>query len=514
MRRKAFLLSSVLLFSGMSGLDAQGVLKESFNTDNFPEVSFVWHEYNPEVLDASEFQSLAENGRKLEFSVQNLPQDIDENQARYVVFLWEDLAYHGINLYEFSKNSLKGFMESVDFGEKDKVNISVYGRREINETSYLRDLTGGFISDETALLSAVDGYQRSSRKYSDFPNRTDIFPAVSEAIEMLRKEGEGVKSVVVLTAGYPLDNSSASSDMNARILSEKYHIPVYFLQYGRDHGYSDKLSTFAPLTYGTFQCFADIDNRKNIKNAGEALESIYSTLAQRYNGQDYLITYTSQARRGDDAKLLEFRINGYDHKEQMLPPARSLGAFIRNHPLLAFLLLITVLGLIALAVVFYVRRRMHDDRRFQRLDEQSRVNQDSAVNAMNAISDTRNAMDRKIQAIRSEQDRDKKADLETILKNKSVYPRLICNLEGEVINFTVTSACTTIGRDASNDLVLADGRVSRRHAKLMFTGYSFEIVDNDSTNGIFLNGEKISGPAVIHDGDKIDLGGVMITVYL
>ena len=98
MRRKAFLLSSVLLFSGMSGLDAQGVLKESFNTDNFPEVSFVWHEYNPEVLDASEFQSLAENGRKLEFSVHNLPQDIDENQARYVVFLWEDLAYHGINL--------------------------------------------------------------------------------------------------------------------------------------------------------------------------------------------------------------------------------------------------------------------------------------------------------------------------------------------------------------------------------------------------------------------------------
>lgn len=514
MRRKAFLLSSVLLLSGTSGLYAQGVLKESFNTDNFPEVSFVWHEYNPDVLDVSEFQSLAENGRKLDFSVQNLPQTIDEDEARYVVFLWEDLAYHGRNLYDFSKNSLKGFIDRVDLSERDRVNISVYGRREINEESYLRDLTGGFVSDEAELLSAVNGYQRSTRTYPDFPNRADIFPAVSEAIEMLRKEGEGVKSVVVLTAGYPLDNSSASSDMNARILAEKYHIPVYFLQYGRDHGYSDKLSSFAPLTYGTFQCFADIDNKKNINKAGDALESIYSTLAERYNGQDYLITYTSQARRGDDAKLLEFRINGYDHKEQMLPPARSLGAFIRNHPLLASLLLLTILGLLTLAIVFYVRRRKHDDRRFQRLYEQSRVNKDNALSAINAISDTRDSMDRKIQAIRSAQDREKKSDLESLLKKKSIYPRLVCNLDGEAITYTVKSVCTTIGRDAANDLVLGDGRVSRKHAKLMFTGYSFEIVDNGSTNGVSLNGEKVSGSAVIQDGDKIDLGGVLITVYL
>ena len=208
MRRKAFLLCSVLLSSCLLDLNAQGVLKESFNTDEFPKVSFVWHEYNPDVLNTSEFQGLSENGKSREFTVKNIHQEIDATEDRYVVLLWEDLAYHGQNLYDFSKTTLKNFIENVDLGAEDKINISVYGRRNINEESYLRDLTGGFVNDRSALLSAINGYRRNLQKYQDFPNRTDIFPAVSEAIEMLRKQGDGVKSVIVLTAGYPLDNST------------------------------------------------------------------------------------------------------------------------------------------------------------------------------------------------------------------------------------------------------------------------------------------------------------------
>lgn len=513
MRRKAFLLCSVLLSSCLLDLNAQGVLKESFNTDEFPKVSFVWHEYNPDVLNTSEFQGLSENGKSREFTVKNIHQEIDATEDRYVVLLWEDLAYHGQNLYDFSKTTLKNFIENVDLGAEDKINISVYGRRNINEESYLRDLTGGFVNDRSALLSAINGYRRNLQKYQDFPNRTDIFPAVSEAIEMLRKQGDGVKSVIVLTAGYPLDNSSASSDMNARLLAEKYHVPVYFLQYGRDHGYSDKLSSFAPLTHGTFKCFANVNNKVNFNEATAALETIHDSLSERYHGQDYLITYTSGARRGDDACMLELRVNGYEYQEQMFPPARSLKAFIRNHPLWASLILITLLGLIALAIIFYVRRIKHYDRRIARLDEQSRVNDENAKNAMHVISETRDSLDRKIRLMKSDKARNDEAELQHLLAKKSIYPRLVCNVNGEVLSYTVNSVITSIGRDSSNDLVLADGRVSRRHAKLQFTGYSFEIIDDGSTNGVALNGEKISGPAVVQNADKIDLGGVLITIY-
>ena len=51
----------------------------------------------------------------------------------------------------------------------------------------------------------------------------------------------------------------------------------------------------------------------------------------------------------------------------------------------------------------------------------------------------------------------------------------------------------TIGRDASNNIVLSDEKVSRNHAHLIITGEGQIIVrDLKSTNGTFVNGNKIT----------------------
>lgn len=511
MRRKTALLSALCLIAFALDLDAQGILKEGFNTDDFPVVSFVWHEYNPEVLSQSDFQSFAENGIKCDAVVENLPSSIKADENRYVVFLWEDLAYHGANLYDFAKSSLLGFIESAGLKENDKINVSVYGRREVNEESYLKSLTDGFVSGKDRIMPAIEGYKRSQRYYSSYPNRADIFPAVSEAIQMLSQQGDGVKSIVLITAGYPLDNSSASSDMNARLLAEKYHIPVYVLQYGKDHGFSAKLSSFAPLTYGTFRCFKNLSQKENISDAIDALSGIYGSLATRYHGRDYKITFTSSCRRGDDASMVEFKVNGHEAKEMFMPPARSLAGFFKDYPLIAALCCLTICGLIALAVVFYVRSRRSDKKAIESIRQQS---EQSSADAMGAISDTRNLLGRKIDEIREDMDYDKAADLEDLMRRKNVYPRLVCNVNGILVSHTVTKIHTSIGRDSGNDLVLSDARVSRRHAEIIFTGNSFEIADAGSTNGIFVNGQRISSTTVLKDADKLEIGGVSITVYI
>ena len=127
-------------------------------------------------------------------------------------------------------------MNDYEIKTNERIGIYSYNRRPIDAESYLTDITGGFVSDKDRLLSSIAGYRRNMTYYRDFPNRADIFPAVSEAINLLQKQEEGVKAIIVLTSGYPLDNSSSSSDVNARLLAEKHHVPVYFLQHGRDHG--------------------------------------------------------------------------------------------------------------------------------------------------------------------------------------------------------------------------------------------------------------------------------------
>ena len=64
---------------------------------------------------------------------------------------------------------------------------------------------------------------------------------------------------------------------------------------------------------------------------------------------------------------------------------------------------------------------------------------------------------------------------------------------------------TTIGREGS-DINIADPEVSRRHATIRSEGGAVAIEDLNSTNGTFVNGERITGMRVLSEGDEVRFG--------
>src|SRR3954452_20332307 len=66
-----------------------------------------------------------------------------------------------------------------------------------------------------------------------------------------------------------------------------------------------------------------------------------------------------------------------------------------------------------------------------------------------------------------------------------------------------------LGRDPSADVVLTDpsGQVSRRHARIVIRGTEAVLEDLVSTNGTFVNGERLDGPYALRAGDKVKIGG-------
>lgn len=64
----------------------------------------------------------------------------------------------------------------------------------------------------------------------------------------------------------------------------------------------------------------------------------------------------------------------------------------------------------------------------------------------------------------------------------------------------------TIGRGEENDVVLADASVSKRHAVVERAEGAFTIQDLGSTNGVFLEGERIEREAAVPLGPNVDIG--------
>lgn len=63
-----------------------------------------------------------------------------------------------------------------------------------------------------------------------------------------------------------------------------------------------------------------------------------------------------------------------------------------------------------------------------------------------------------------------------------------------------------IGRSSELDMVLVEDMVSRKHAKITWGQGKLNIEDLGSTNGTFVNGEKILKPSRIKEGDRILIG--------
>jgi len=70
-----------------------------------------------------------------------------------------------------------------------------------------------------------------------------------------------------------------------------------------------------------------------------------------------------------------------------------------------------------------------------------------------------------------------------------------------------------IGRAVENEVVIISKRVSREHARIWREGRHIFLEDLGSTNGTFLNDERVLAPSALRDGDRILVGDVSFVFH-
>ena len=96
------------------------------------------------------------------------------------------------------------------------------------------------------------------------------------------------------------------------------------------------------------------------------------------------------------------------------------------------------------------------------------------------------------------------APLYQLVMRSGPTPGATFSLEGDQL---------VVGRDSASAIAINDAEVSRKHARLNFQGGKYVIEDLGSTNGTFVNGQRLVSPVVLKAGDVISLGEQIVLMY-
>lgn len=516
--KKLFILfaSAVLALS----MHAQGgEMRGVINTESFPQVSFLWHEYNYQPISASAF-SLKEDGNTIACKIERIKDTINENAyRRTVIILWEDM-YCNRNMYEFSKQALNGFLENANFrAGVDKIYIAAFNRHG-NSEPVLKPVTNGFLSSPPSLHNAINSYKRSTETYKELPKQSDVYPAVLEALDIFKKrsaEKDEVRGIFILTAGRPLESSATNSAVEVQKQAKAAHIPLYMFQYAVAYGPSTVLKDLGTDTYGKSEVFTSEYSDVNIDHATNSLSIAYKYLHQHYNGQDYLISYQSNKERGNIEVPLELRVNGDTYSLTLLTPKHTFITWCFKYWYICAAVVLVLIGFIiwiSLYLSKQARLRAADAATIGKLNEEQ-VKTQKKIDEQNAKLEQYKA-EKGQQIIISQQQKDNHLqEMQELMEKKNMFPRIqYLDKEGNPQVYEIHQIEITIGRGLKADIRLENNSVSREHARIRFVGNGFEIEDLNSTNGVVVGGKPVQKTAPLNDHDMINLGTALLTFYL
>ncbi len=105
-------------------------------------------------------------------------------------------------------------------------------------------------------------------------------------------------------------------------------------------------------------------------------------------------------------------------------------------------------------------------------------------------------------------------DLDLLSPDKASRSAYFIVINGRAVGkmFKVVGMKMIIGRSPTNEIVVDDEGISRHHAFVERNVLGLVLVDNGSTNGVFVNGHHIQRH-LLQDGDKVQLGSSAILKF-
>ncbi|MDC0117743.1 FHA domain-containing protein [Flavobacteriaceae bacterium] len=518
-----FLLNSNSLFSQLRIIDNADIT-------NFPEIEFSINNRNPNLLTSSSFKfSELINGKTISsdsVSIYRIKDSIEYSKTnKCVLILLESLVHKQRKEQNLTfKSSILEILDKV-VNKGDKFKIVTFSLKD-RRTNILHDVNETFTDSISLLKKNLENHKTQT---NDFTNKTvsDIYEAIIQGISELEDFNTELPKSILLLSEESNNKRIGNLSSNAITLANQKGVVINTIKYNRSNYYQKTVSILAKSTYGISKVLND-DGKGDLKIVNEEkkiesntyIESILDNVVERSLGVDYnIVLKLNDTIKDGKNHIVQIKINNNNQVLKLnykSPGNWVIAQFQINflRAVIVSLILIIILGFLIYFIYKKYKINLQNKLNVIKQQKQKEEEQEASILAQKEeLLKIKNQQEKiKIEEAEDLRRLNEKALIKQMLSAGS-FPILKFSDSKTSLQFEINNPIIKIGRDKdSNNICIANKNISRNHFSIIFNNHQYKVKDNNSTNGIKLNGRKIKESLIKH-ADIIEIAEMSFTFY-
>ena len=499
------------------------------DVSGFPLIEFSIHTRNPTTLPSSAFNfTELVDGVKVKsdaIKINRIKDSIDySKENKCVLVLLEILSHPDRN--EQNSTFKQAILETLDsiVNSGDQFKIVAFSLKD-DQTNILKNINDDFTDDISLLRESLVGYEQEN---NDFTNKvvSDIYGAIIEGVKQLDDyESDFSKSILLLSEERNNTKIIDSRTIAINLAKEKGLI-INTIKYNRSRYHQFSEPTISENTYGTSLVLSKssgnlkIINQKKKEEINEFLKSTFNNIVERSSGINYSVSLrlNNKIRNGKDY-IIELKVDDTNEiqKIKYKAPGNWVIAQFQINVYLASGVLLLLLVILGYTVRYFFKKNKLKEIENQNIiaeQKEKEAQQESFIKSQQEeLLSIKNKEQQRKQVEQEELRKQTEDKLITQMLSKGSFPILKFVDSKDSFQYEINNPIMTVGRDkASNRICIANNNISRNHFSIVFKEDQYKVIDNDSTNGIILNG-RIVKDSVINSGDIIEIADLSFTFY-
>jgi len=494
MRALLLPLAWLMILGNPLAVQAQDLQILSVDSSAYPEIRLQLVYKGKKKFDQNDL-IINQDGRMVAFTLAESAPGSAPEKGRAVYFLLETSGNtYGKPLIEI-RNGMISALDNLE--PEDLLQVGTFGSFEADSTA-LAFLGEKFTNSHGSIREAL---QSRLVAKEDTAHRSDLYKNILESLNYIYGQKVLPQHRLFIALSAARNNSNFPATSSEVIGKAKdLGIPIHSLTIlASDSAYSaGRMDMIAKKTGGKyFNC----RNQIEITNAITDILNLPVPETMRDAQYEVVFTVVDELQ----LKTAKVDLNFRGSRQILIVNAPKSDTLIPDDYMKYFFLSIGILGLVVLIMILV---NVFSKRRARNSDKETTLFTEDAETDMPVIREmVPPTPARKVPEVKlAEAPEPPKPPI-------SKGPVLLVSQNGRTQTYPLTMEETFIGRHETNDICIKEITITGKHAVVRMKDKRVYIEDLGSTNGTFINGERIRSRE-IQSGDRIRLGNIEITVKI